>query len=492
MKSDFLLAITQLSAEKNLPKDVVLTAVESALVSAYKKEDFSANQNISVKINPNTGKVEVYAEKIVAEKPANKLLEITLAEAKKIKSDAKIGDAIMVESTPANAGRIAAQTAKQVILQRLHEAEHSAIFEEYADKEGEVVSGIVQRFEAGQVNVDLGRTEAILPPSEQVRSERYRIGQRLKVVLLQVARTAKGPKVIVSRSHPELLRRLFELEVPEVYNGTVEIKSIAREAGFRSKIAVAAKQEGIDPVGCCVGLRGIRIQNIVSELSGEKIDVVQWNPEPSAFIANALSPAHILSVELNKADQAATVIVPDKQLSLAIGKEGQNARLAAKLTGYRIDIKSASAAEISKDVTKAVKEAALKEAAPKEAASEEAHAPAPTAEEIPAEMLAVPAAAPAAAKHVAEEEIVPEEEAEPAAEELIIAPPIPMEVQDAGGKSKLRFAEDIMAPRRARIEPKSKKKKKSSHTRDTGDDIVKARGKGRHDYVNIGDDEEDL
>ncbi len=497
MKSDFLLAITQLSAEKNLPKDVVLTAVESALVSAYKKEDFSATQNISVKINPNTGKVEVYAEKIVAEKPANKLLEITLAEAKKIKSDAKIGDAIMVESTPANAGRIAAQTAKQVILQRLHEAEHSAIFEEYADKEGEVVSGIVQRFEAGQVNVDLGRTEAILPPSEQVRSERYRIGQRLKVVLLQVARTAKGPKVIVSRSHPELLRRLFELEVPEVYNGTVEIKSIAREAGFRSKIAVAAKQEGIDPVGCCVGLRGIRIQNIVSELSGEKIDVVQWNPEPSAFIANALSPAHIVSVELNKADQAATVIVPDKQLSLAIGKEGQNARLAAKLTGYRIDIKSASAAEIGKiDVTKAAvkekapKEAAPKEAAPKESAPEEALIPTPAAEEIPAEMLAVPA--PAAAKPSDEEEIVPEEEAEPAAEELIIAPPIPMELQEAGGKSKLRFAEDIMAPRRARIEPKSKKKKKSSHAKDTGDDTVKARGKARRDYINIGDEEEDL
>jgi N utilization substance protein A len=485
MKSDFLLAITQLSAEKNLPKDVVLTAVESALASAYKKEDFAANQNISVKINPNTGKVEVYAEKIVAEKPADKRLEMTLAEAKKIKSDAKIGDAIMIESTPANAGRIAAQTAKQVILQRLHEAEHSAIFEEYADKEGEVVSGIVQRFEAGQVNIDLGRTEAILPPSEQVRTERYRIGQRLKVVLLQVARTAKGPKVIVSRSHPELLRRLFELEVPEVYNGTVEIKSIAREAGFRSKIAVAAKQEGIDPVGCCVGLRGIRIQNIVSELSGEKIDVVQWNADSANFIASALSPAHIISVELKKAEQAATVIVPDKQLSLAIGKEGQNARLAAKLTGYRIDIKSSSMAETEKiQVTKAT----AKEKAPEEAVE----AAAAAAEEIPADILAEPVAV-AAVKPAVEEETTAEEEAEaePAAEELIIAPPVVLEPQVAGSKPKLRFAEDIMAPRRDKVEPKTKKKKKSVHTRDTSDDTVKVR-KGRRDYETVGEDEEDL
>jgi N utilization substance protein A len=466
MKSDFLLAITQLSAEKNLPKDVVLTAVESALVSAYKKEDFSANQNVAVKINPNTGRVEVYAEKTVVEKPSNKLLEITLAEAKKIKSDVKIGDAIMVESTPANAGRIAAQTAKQVILQRLHEAEHSAIFEEYADKEGEVVSGIVQRFETGQVHIDLGRTEAILPPSEQVRTERYRIGQRLKVVLLQVARTAKGPKVIVSRSHPELLRRLFELEVPEVYNGTVEIKSIAREAGFRSKIAVSAKQEGIDPVGCCVGLRGIRIQNIVSELSGEKIDVVQWNPDLANFIASALSPAHIVSVELNKADQSATVIVPDKQLSLAIGKEGQNARLAAKLTGYRIDIKSSSMVTTEKaEVTPA--------AVKVEEGIEEAVVPEPALLE----------------EETTVEEKKPTEEgiAMPVAE--LIPPPVVLETPDAGGKVKLRFAEDIMAPRRARVEPKSKKKKKTSYGRDTGDDSVKAR-KGRRDFEVVGDEEE--
>jgi N utilization substance protein A len=480
MKSDFLLAITQLSAEKNLPKEVVLTAVEAALVSAYKKDNFASNQNIAVKINPNSGKVEVWAEKAVVEKPADDRYEISLKEAKKLKEEAQIGDAVMVEATPANAGRIAAQTAKQVILQRLHEAEHSAIFEEYADKEGEVVSGVVQRFEMGQVHIDLGRTEAILPVSEQVRTERYRVGQRLKVVLLQVARTSKGPKVIVSRSHPELLRRLFELEVPEVYNGTVEIKSIAREAGFRSKIAVAAKQEGIDPVGCCVGLRGIRIQNIVSELSGEKIDVVQWNPDPATFIANALSPAHIVSVKLNEDEQAATVIVPDKQLSLAIGKEGQNARLAAKLSGWRIDIKSVSMVEAEKlEVAKAATVAPV-EAEVEEAV--EAVAEAPVAEEMPEEILAELEPLELTEEPVTEE--AEAAEAEPVGEEVLV-PPIVLEQPEEVGKPQLRFAEDIMVPRRTKVAAKSsktKKKKKGAYAKkDTSEDGVKVR-KGRRDF----------
>ncbi len=491
MKSDFLLAITQLSAEKNLPKDVVLTAVEAALVSAYKKDNFGTNQNVAVKINPNSGKVEVWAEKEVVEKTDDPQYEISLREARIIKEDAEIGETIMVESTPANAGRIAAQTAKQVILQRLHEAEHSAIFEEYADKEGEVVSGVVQRFELGQVHIDLGRTEAIMPTSEQVRTERYRIGQRLKVVLLQVARTGKGPKVIVSRSHPELLRRLFELEVPEVYNGTVEIKSIAREAGFRSKIAVAAKQEGIDPVGCCVGLRGIRIQNIVSELSGEKIDVVQWNPDTAAFIANSLSPAHIISVQLNQDEQSANVIVPDKQLSLAIGKEGQNARLAAKLTGWRIDIKSASMVEAerieaAKAAPKAVEEetteAGVEEAG--EAVSEEA-----AVEELLSELTVPDEMAPA------EEPAVEEAaEEEPPEEEVVLAPPIVLEQPEEAGKPQLRFAEDIMAPRRAKVSTKTtrtKKKKKGTYAKDTSEDGVKSR-KGRRDFAIVEEDEEDF
>ncbi len=353
MKSDFMLAITQLSAEKNLPKEVVLQAVEMALVSAYRKDNFAPNQNIQVKINPNTGKVEVWVEKTVAEVLVDSRREILLGEARKLKADIQLGEPVMVEATPQNAGRIAAQTAKQVILQRLHEAEHSAIFEEYANKEGDIIVGIVQHIEPKQIVLDIGRTEAVLPVSEQVRSERYRIGQRLKVYLLEIAKTTKGPKVVVSRSHPNLTRRLFELEVPEVQQGIVEIKSISREAGYRSKVAVAARQQGIDPVGCCVGLRGIRIQNIVNELNGEKLDVVQWDADPATFIANALSPAKVVSVNLDGKENIATVIVPDKQLSLAIGKEGQNARLAAKLTGWRIDIKSASVAEAEKPAEEA-------------------------------------------------------------------------------------------------------------------------------------------
>jgi N utilization substance protein A len=300
MKSEFLLAITQLSAEKRLPREVILSAVESALASAYRKDNFAPTQNIEVKIDPDTGAVEVWAEKIAVEKPTDDRREISLKDARRINPDVQLDEPVMVESTPANAGRIAAQTAKQVILQRLHEAEHSAIFEEYAGKEGDIVNGVVQRVEPRQILIDLGRAEAILPAAEQMPNERYRIGQRLKVVLLEVVRTNKGPRVIVSRSHPDLIRRLFEIEVPEVFNGAVEIKSVAREAGYRSKVAVAARQEGIDPVGCCVGLRGIRIQNIVNELNGEKIDVVLWNPDVAAFIASALSPAQIVQVELDE------------------------------------------------------------------------------------------------------------------------------------------------------------------------------------------------
>ena len=500
MKSEFLLAITQLSAEKNLPKDVVLTAVEAALVSAYKKDNFNPNQNVAVKIDPNTGKVEVWAEKTVARLASDRLTEISLRDAKKIKEDAEVGDTVMVESTPANAGRIAAQTAKQVILQRLHEAEHSAIFEEFADREGDVISGVVQRFELGQVYIDLGRTEAVLPPSEQVRTERYRIGQRLKVVLLQVARTSKGPKVIVSRSHPELLRRLFEMEVPEVYNGTVEIKGIAREAGYRSKIAVAAKQEGIDPVGCCVGLRGIRIQNIVSELNGEKIDVVMWNPDISAFIANALSPAHIISVELNVEEQAASVVVPDKQLSLAIGKEGQNARLAAKLTGWRIDIKSASIAEAEKKAEPAAVAEEEVTAEPEEPEVEEAIAgeveePAAIEEEEEAvseeslEDIAAQLEALELEEEAQAEEEEPEEEEELVGEELIM-PLFAQPVED-DGRPQIRFAEDIMPSRRGRSstrQDKSKKKRKGSYVKDTSEDGVKAR-KSQKDFT-IDEDED--
>jgi N utilization substance protein A len=474
MKSEFLLAITQLSAEKNLPKEVVISAVESALVSAYRKDSFMPTQNIEVKINRSTGKVEVWAEKTVVAKPADIKQEISLTDAKRIKSDVKLGELIMVESTPQDAGRIAAQTAKQVILQRLHEAEHSAIFEEYACKSGDIISGVIQRIEPRQVLIDLGRVEAVLPSNEMMSNERYRIGQRLKVYMVEVAKTPRGPKVVVSRSHPELLKRLFELEVPEVSNGTVEIKSIAREAGFRSKVAVAARQPGIDPVGCCVGLRGIRIQNIVSELSGEKIDVVLWNADPFAFIASSLSPAQIVAVELNKTDGQATVIVPDRQLSLAIGKEGQNARLAAKLTGWRIDIKPASVYEAERAAAKpAVEEVAAKE-------------------ELPLQTEPVMAAVDKETVDMPAEEETEEEKAEPVLEEAIIGKPVNFEQKPKPGKIEIRFAEDILGPKAA--QPETGKKKKKGQGQGQGktkeEDGARPR-KGRRQEFVIDDEEGD-
>jgi N utilization substance protein A len=471
MKSDFLIAITQLSAEKNLPQDVVIAAVESALVSAFRKDNFASNRNISVKIDPETGKVKVLAEKTVVEDMTDHRREISLAEAIRISPGIQIGETLEVEATPANAGRIAAQTAKQVILQRLHEAEHSAIFEEYAHKEGDIVNGIVQRIESRQITVDLGRAEAILPAMEQVRNERYRLGQRLKLYLLEVNLTGKGPQVIVSRSHRELVRRLFEMEVPEVFNGVVEIKSVAREAGYRSKVAVVARQEGIDPVGCCVGLRGIRIQNIVNELNGEKIDVVMWDEDATVFIANALSPARVLSVALDEAEGIATVVVPDRQLSLAIGKEGQNARLAAKLTGWRIDIKSASTVEVAP-------------VAPAEPPAE--------VEEIVAELIEPPVVeAPPVVEPVPAEtgEAVEEGEPLPPLEEEYVPTGVPFEPVSTEEKTGLRFAEDIVGYGPAKSQAKAKKKKKGARGKEEAEG-GKAR-KPRRTHEEYGEYDED-
>ena len=483
MKSDFLLAITQLSAEKNLPKEIVLKAVETALVSAYKKDSFAANQNISVKIDPTTGRVKVWVEKTVVEQPSDIHYEISLDEARKVKSDVQIDETINVEATPRDAGRIAAQTAKQVILQRLNEAEHSAIFEEYIDKEGDIITGLEQRIEPRQILVDLGRTEAILPVTEQVRNERYRVGQRLKVYLLEVIQTNKGPRVVVSRSHPDLVRRLFELEVPEVFNGIVEIKAIAREAGYRSKVAVAARQDSIDPVGCCVGLRGIRIQNIVSELSGEKLDVVKWSPDTAAFITSALSPAQVLSVELDKENDIATVIVPDRQLSLAIGKEGQNARLAARLSGWRIDIKSASAAEVERI---AEAKPVTEEAKPLPEVEEEVvivEEEAVISEELPAEITTIlePALVPVDAP--------PDEEAEPlpALDSTTIPEEVYLGEQTIEVKPQLRFAEEILVGGPSKPRAKSKKKKS---TRGKGSDEENIRTAKLRRDTEITDDEE--
>jgi len=454
-----MLAITQLSAEKNLPKETVIAAVESALVSAYRKESFAPSQNISVRIDPVTGAVKVWAEKAVVEKPSDSRREVSLAEATKIKPDVQLDELVMVEATPRNAGRIAAQTAKQVILQRLHEAEHSAIFEEYSSKEGDIVTGLVQRIEPRQIFIDLGRAEAILPAVEQVRTERYRVGQRLRLYLLEVAQTGKGPQVVVSRSHPDLLRRLFELEVPEVLNGVVEVKSIAREAGYRSKIAVAARDDGIDPVGCCVGLRGIRIQNIMRELNGEKLDVVMWSPSSQTFIANALSPAQVVSVTLDENKGIATVVVPDRQLSLAIGKEGQNARLAAKLTGWRIDIKSASAAEVEQ-LSKA-------EATPEVGEAE-------------AELPVVEEPALAAAEVAAGLEAPVDTELGP--------PDVLLKSQDKVESPQLRFAEDVLAFAPTKAVAKSKKKKKETREKRVDDG---ARARKRRQRPELPDEEEE-
>jgi len=472
MKSDFLLAITQLSAEKNLPSEVVISAVEAALVSAYRKDNFASNQNISVKINPTSGKVQVWAEKAVVERPSDSRCEISLDEARRINEDAQIDETVVVEATPHNAGRIAAQTAKQVILQRLHEAEHSAIFEEYAGREGDIITGLVQRIEPRQIFIDLGRTEAILPAGGQVHNERYRVGQRLKANILEVVRTGKGPRVVLSRSHPDLVRRLFEMEVPEISNGAVELKSIAREAGSRSKVAVATHQDGVDPVGCCVGLRGIRIQNIVNELNGEKIDVIMWSPDAPAFIVNALSPAQILSTELDEGEGVATVVVPDRQLSLAIGKEGQNVRLAAKLTGWRIDIKSASVAEAEKaEAAKPLAEAEVE-------AEEEAIIDEEVFVEVPA---------------VLEPALTPAEVAEPlpALDTAFTPPPTPFEPPPATEKVQLRFAEDISGPGPTKPQAKSKrKKKKGSRERVSEEDGTGMRKSRRGLEIPLDDDEE--
>ena len=345
MKNDFIIAINQVCTERQLSKEVVLEAVEAALISAYKR-NFGSAQDIIARIDPESGEAQVYAEKEVVEEIQDQKAEILLAEAQEIDPDAEVGQKILIESTPRDFGRIAAQTAKQVILQRIREAEREALYTSYAEREGELINGTVQSVDylSGAVTLNLGKTEAILPRREQIPAERYHSNQRLRAYVMEVNKTNRGPQIIVSRTHRNMLRRLLELEVPEIFNGTVEIKGIAREAGSRSKVAVAALQEGVDPVGACVGMRGVRIQNIVNELSGEKIDVVEWSPDTNAFIANALSPAKVVNVTLEEGSngKTATVVVPDKQLSLAIGKEGQNARLAAKLTGWRIDIKSAS------------------------------------------------------------------------------------------------------------------------------------------------------
>ncbi len=347
MLNELKTAFDEITEMRSLPPEVVLEALQSALVSAYRRDSgASSAQRIEARIDPATGRARIFVEKEVTEEVFSPSTEVTLEKARFYEPEAQLGDTVMVqvEHTTKKFGRIAAQTAKQVILQKIREAERNALYEEFIDKEGDLIIGTVQSMNQQVVTLRLNdRAEAILPRSQQIPGERYRQHEKLRVYIMEVKRTNKGPQIVCSRSHRNMLRRLLEYEVPEIYNGQVEIKSIAREAGYRSKVAVAALQEGIDPVGACVGMRGIRIQNIVKELHDEKIDVIEWNPEPEGFISKALSPARVVGVYLDDdlfAGRTAVVVVPDDQLSLAIGREGQNARLAAKLTGWRIDIKS--------------------------------------------------------------------------------------------------------------------------------------------------------
>lgn len=348
MKSEFLLAFNQICAERNLPREVVLEAVRTAFVSAYRRNvGAPSTQNITAQIDPETGRTYIFVERQVVAEVSDPELEITLEKARAIDPEVQLGDAVMVESTPDDFGRIAAQTARQVILQRIREAEREAQYAHYVEQEGELVYGTVQSVTPQQATLHLERTEAILPRREMVPGERYVLHDRIRAYVVEVRKTSRGPQIVVSRSHRKMLQRLLELEVPEIANGTVEIKAVAREAGSRSKVAVVARQQGVDPVGACVGMRGMRIQSIVKELGGEKVDIIEWSPEPVTFIAKALGPAKVLSVVLEEdpvAGRLASVVVPDDQLSLAIGKAGQNARLAAKLTGWRIDIQGVTEA----------------------------------------------------------------------------------------------------------------------------------------------------
>lgn len=339
MSSELLDALTALEQQKGIKRDVLIEAIEAALVTAYKR-NFNQAQNVRVDINLDSGSMIVYSRKDVVEEVEDDRLQVSLADAQVINPHYQVGDVIEEEVTPRNFGRIAAQTAKQVVTQRVREAERGLIYEEYVDREEDIVNGIVERLDARNIYVGLGKVEAVLPTNEQIPTETYRPHDRIKVFITKVERTTRGPQVFVSRTHPGLLRRLFEMEVPEIYDGIVEIKSIAREAGDRSKISVVAHHEDVDPVGACVGAKGARVQTIVNELGGEKIDIVEWSEDPVQFVANALSPSQVLDVQVSDDDKSTTVVVPDFQLSLAIGKRGQNARLAAKLTGWKIDIKS--------------------------------------------------------------------------------------------------------------------------------------------------------
>ena len=385
MKSDFMMALNQLSAERGLRKDLVLDKVELALATAFRRDSVAGARNLSVKLNPNTGDISIFPLRTVVDEIDDPETQIILAEAQEIAPDVELGSEIPEsDEVHYDTSRISAQTARQVLIQGLREAEREKVFEEYSAFQGEIINGSVDSVERNNraVHINLNphqaqnqRTRGVMRHEHQVTGERYRKGQNIKVLLVEVQQTARGPEVVVSRSHRDLLRRLIEAEVPEISNGTVEIRAVSRDPGVRSKIAVASRQDGVDPVGSCIGLRGNRIQSIVNELQGEKIDVIEWDPDPSTLIARALSPADVTAVEIDQAERTAYVVVPENQMSLAIGRDGQNARLAARLTGWRLDIKNVEQWEVLREARAAEAEVeAARLAAVQAQAAQEARA----------------------------------------------------------------------------------------------------------------------
>ena len=337
---ELIMALDELEKERGISKDYLLESLEVALVAAYKK-NFDSAETVKVEIDSKTGEIHVYAQKEVVETVENSQLQISLEDAKKIEKKAKIGDIINIETKPKDFGRIAAGAAKQHVIQKVREAERNMIFDEYNDRKGEIVTGIIQKADKGTVVLDLGKLEGIMPLKEQIPTEHYHVNDKIKAYVLSVEKGLKGaPQVLVTRSHPDVIKKLFELEIPEIYEGLIEVKAVSRDPGYRSKVAVYSKNPDIDPVGSCVGAKGIRIQNIINEMNGEKIDVIEWSEDPATFICAALLPAHVMAVDIKEDEKFAQVIVPDEELSLAIGKGGQNARLAVILTNWKIDIKS--------------------------------------------------------------------------------------------------------------------------------------------------------
>jgi len=346
MQNQFLSAIEQICEEKGISKDMVLGAIEAAIIAAYKKDFGDKEQEVRVELDPNNGDATIFVTKEVVESVEDPMIQLSLVDAKKAKKDAALGDFIEVKEDNKEFGRVAAQTAKQVILQRIREAERDVVFSEFSDKEGLIINATVQRFENGNAYIDLGKATGVMFPNDQIPNEKYYPGQRIKVYVVRVEQTNRGPQIVVSRSHPDMVRRLFEMEVPEIANGTVEIAGIAREAGARTKIAVKSNAEGVDPVGTFVGGRGTRVQAVMGELGEEKIDIISFSENPAEYITNALSPTKVISVKIDEENKKALVKVPEDQLSLAIGKSGQNVRLAAKLTGWNVDIDGADDAGI--------------------------------------------------------------------------------------------------------------------------------------------------